>query len=142
MRYLLFLLLLAAEGRVEPYKPRIDPEFIEALEFLSEEKIDGYNYTSEFLRWRDKMQWQAVRLTIAAPELLGLSNEEIFTVLSNRHQLVQTVERYPLWELPHPDQQRVPKVTYELRQKSRRNFLDLIKNRPIEVRYPLRRMLK
>ena len=56
MKYLLFLLLLAASGRVEPYKPRIDPEFIEALEFLSEEKIDGYNYTSGFLRWRDKMQ--------------------------------------------------------------------------------------
>ena len=75
MKLILFLVLISAAGRVEPYKPRIDPEFIEALEFLSEEKIDGYNYTSEFLRWRDKMQWQAVRLTIAAPELLGLSND-------------------------------------------------------------------
>lgn len=142
MKYLLFILLLAAAGRIEPYKPRIDPEFIDALAFLSEEKLDGYNYASEFLRWRDKMQWQAVRLTLQFPDLLELSKEEIFTVLSNRHKLVQTVEKYPLWELPHPDPQRLPAVTYDLWQRSRQNFLSLIKNRSVEVQYPVRRMLR
>lgn len=122
---LLFATTLLAAGGIPltGIANELDPQYLIALGEISEKRrVVG----SDFHRWRDHIQWAAVRETISQPDLLTLDGSAIQFVLHERYDLVKAIERYPLWERI-PGHAAISTRTLSLWQHSRINFLKLIR---------------
>ena len=122
---LLFTTALIAGGGIPltGLAAELDPHYLIALGEISEKRrVVG----SDFHRWRDSIQWQAVQETISNPDLLTLDGSQIQFVLHERYDLVKAIEKYPLWERI-PGHAAISTQTLSLWQTSRINFLKLIR---------------
>ena len=101
----------------------LDPQYLKALAELSEQRrVAG----SDFHRWRDSVQWQAVQRTVSDPDLLHKDSAQRKAVLHERYDLVRAIEKYPLWE-KMPPYAAISPVTLGLWNVSRKHFLKILR---------------
>ena len=109
-----------------PAETRLDQAYLNALSQISEtRRVVG----SDFHRWRDQKQWDAVREAVSNPDLLYMDSAQRQALLHERYDLIRAVEKYPLWERM-PGHAAISMQTLSLWQVSRNNFLRLILKLP------------